>query len=70
MTIYRCDWCGQEFPLHELSTVEISNCYSSVPETCHICQPCADRHMPKRLHPMISWTAPISLTDARDEAGA
>lgn len=58
MTIYRCDWCGQDFPLQEISTVKISNVYNS-PTICHICQPCADRHMPERQHSMVSWPAPM-----------
>lgn len=57
MIKYVCDWCQQEYPLNEITTVKLSNVYNE-PAILHICRTDARIHMPERVQPMLSWTAP------------
>ena len=55
---YACDWCHAGFPFGELSEVRIKNVYNQ-PAGLHICASCGKDVMPERVHPMLSWTAPM-----------
>ena len=57
MIRYVCDWCDREFPLNEISTVIVKNVYNQ-DATLHICRDCGRSHMPEKIQPALSWTAP------------
>jgi hypothetical protein len=57
MIRYSCDWCQQDFPLDEITKVQLENDYNR-PVVLHICRDCGRSRMPERVQPMLSWTSP------------